>query len=75
MAFALEGFSRLPIQQLVFTKLDETTRQGGLFTLALKARKPVAYLATGQEVPDDLHVATVRALTQGITGREEPTVA
>ncbi|MEZ4648998.1 MAG: hypothetical protein R3E97_09490 [Candidatus Eisenbacteria bacterium] len=75
MAFALEGFSRLPIRHLVFTKLDETTRQGGLFTLALKARKPVAYLATGQEVPDDLHVATVEALTQGITGREEPTVA
>lgn len=75
MAFALEGFSRLPIRHLIFTKLDETTRRGGLFTLALKARRPVAYLGTGQEVPDDLLAATARGLTEGIAETEGRTVA
>lgn len=74
MAFALEGFSRLPLRHLIFTKLDETTRRGGLFTLALKARRPVSYLGTGQEVPDDLFVATPGDLTEGI-GEEERSVA
>ena len=75
MAFALEGFSRLPIRHLVFTKLDETTRRAGIFTVALKARRPVAYLGTGQEVPDDLQAATPRALTDGIAETEERAVA
>jgi len=65
-ALALERFSMLPIRHLIFTKLDETTRRGGLFTVALKAARPVSYLGTGQEVPDDLEEATIAGLTEVI---------
>ncbi|MCA9729822.1 MAG: flagellar GTP-binding protein, partial [Candidatus Eisenbacteria bacterium] len=65
-ALALDRFSVLPIRHLAFTKLDETTRRGGVFTVALKASRPVSYLGTGQEVPDDLEEATVAGLTEAI---------
>lgn len=68
LALALEAFSLLPVRHLVFTKLDEATSRGGVFTTALKARRPVSYLGTGQEVPDDLEAATLEALTQGLEG-------
>jgi flagellar biosynthesis protein FlhF len=73
---ALESFSRLPIRHLIFTKLDETTRRGGVFTLAVKSRRPVSYVGTGQEVPDDLEPANVARLTEGLLeeapGAERP---
>jgi flagellar biosynthesis protein FlhF len=66
LAHALDAFSVLPIRHLVFTKLDETTSRGAMFTTALKARCPVSWLGTGQEVPDDLEAATSSALTHGL---------
>lgn len=66
LALALDAFSVLPVHHLVFTKLDEATSRGGVFTTALKARRPVSWLGTGQGVPDDLEVATAAALTHGL---------
>ncbi len=66
LALALDAFSVLPIRHLLFTKLDEATSRGGMFTTALKARCPVSWLGTGQEVPDDLEAATRAALTDGL---------
>ncbi len=71
LALALEAFSILPIGHLLFTKIDEATGRGGAFTTALKARRPVSWLGTGQEVPDDLEEATVGALTDGLVGGGE----
>jgi flagellar biosynthesis protein FlhF len=68
LALALDSFCRLPVRHLLFTKLDEATSHGALFTTALKARRPVSYLGTGQEVPDDLTPATPELLTRGILG-------
>jgi flagellar biosynthesis protein FlhF len=66
LAHALDAFSVLPVRHLVFTKLDEATSRGGMYTTALKARCPVSWLGTGQEVPDDLEAATAEALTHGL---------
>jgi flagellar biosynthesis protein FlhF len=66
LALALDAFSGLPIRHLIFTKLDEATSRGGMYTTALKARCPVSWLGTGQEVPDDLEAATPAALTHGL---------
>jgi len=51
------NFSILPIDTFVFTKLDETNNLGNLFSLIYNVKKPISYLSTGQEVPDDLMVA------------------
>ncbi|MCI5967933.1 flagellar biosynthesis protein FlhF [Helicobacter sp.] len=51
-------FSTLGIDTLVFTKLDETHSYGNVFSLIYETKKPVSYFSTGQEVPNDLSVAT-----------------
>jgi flagellar biosynthesis protein FlhF len=51
------NFSILPIDTLIFTKLDETVTLGNIFSLIYNVKKPVSYLSIGQEVPDDLMVA------------------
>lgn len=66
LAWALDEFSVLPLRHLVFTKIDEARPSAGLFTVALKANRPVSYLGTGQEVPDDLIVPTPRGLLDGL---------
>lgn len=43
---------------LVLTKLDETTAYGAAVSLACRTGLPVSYLTTGQNVPEDLEVAT-----------------
>ena len=70
LALAWDAFSLLPISHLIFTKVDEATAMGGAFSTALKARRPVSYLGTGQEVPDDLVPATAERLTRGFPGGE-----
>lgn len=65
-------FASLPVRRLVFSKLDETTQYGPIFTLAQRTGMPVSYLCTGQCVPDDLDPATPASmadlLLDGLTG-------
>ncbi|TLD89142.1 flagellar biosynthesis protein FlhF [Helicobacter sp. MIT 05-5294] len=51
-------FSTLGIDTLLFTKLDETHSYGNIFSLIYDTKKPVSYFSVGQEVPNDLNVAT-----------------
>ncbi|BDG07999.1 flagellar biosynthesis protein FlhF [Anaeromyxobacter paludicola] len=41
--------------RLVFTKLDEAAGPGGILALAARVDRPVACIADGQRVPEDLH--------------------
>lgn len=54
----LETFSDLPLDNFIFTKLDETYDLSDMINFLIKHKKPVAYLSTGQEIPEDLRVAT-----------------
>ncbi len=53
-----ENFETLNIDTVIFTKLDETRGFGNLFSFALETRKPISYFSVGQEVPEDLVVAS-----------------
>ena len=64
------NFSILPIDTLVFTKLDETKTYGNIFSLLLDTKKPVSYFSIGQEVPDDLMEAGADYLLKGILNKE-----
>jgi len=59
-----DNFSILPIDTLIFTKLDETKKIGNIFSLVYDEKKPISYFSIGQEVPDDLIVATSEYLVQ-----------
>jgi len=54
----LEIFSIFPIQNFVFTKLDETDNLSDMLDFSIKHKTPIAYLSVGQEIPDDLMVGT-----------------
>jgi len=51
------NYSRLNIDSLTFTKLDETISFGNLISFAHKTKKSITYFSVGQNVPDDLIVS------------------
>ena len=58
----LEKFQAVPIDRLIFTKLDECTTYGAILNQLFRSKIPVSYFTNGQQVPDDLMVATLEKL-------------
>jgi flagellar biosynthesis protein FlhF len=54
----VQRFSCVPIKSYIFTKLDETDEYAPLFNQLLRDRKPLSYLTNGQNVPEDIELAT-----------------
>ena len=52
------NFAALGVDTVMFTKLDETTGFGNIFSLAYETKKPISYFSVGQEVPEDLVCAS-----------------
>ncbi|WP_258359708.1 flagellar biosynthesis protein FlhF [Moorella sulfitireducens] len=63
---ALENFRCLNYSRLIFTKIDETSCPGVIFPAAAAAGVPLAYISTGQDVPDDLEAADPHLLARRI---------
>lgn len=57
----------VPINRMIFTKLDETRFYGAFVNLMNNFQIPLAYYAAGQNVPDDLEVPEARTLAEKIT--------
>jgi len=54
----LSRFEGLRIDHIILTKMDECRRFGFLFDLMEKMNKPVPYVTTGQNVPNDIAEVT-----------------
>ncbi|MBI2432820.1 MAG: flagellar biosynthesis protein FlhF [Candidatus Hydrogenedentes bacterium] len=54
----VSNFSCVRPTAVVFTKLDETSQYGGLFSMVMEAGLKLSYFSIGQNVPDDIRVAT-----------------
>ena len=52
-----EKYSMVGINNISFTKLDETKSYGSLISFTHQSKKSISYLSIGQNVPDDLIVA------------------
>lgn len=52
------AFGDLDIKNFILTKLDETSDLSDLINFLIKEKKPVAYISTGQRIPEDLEVAS-----------------
>lgn len=57
----------VPINRMIFTKLDETRYYGAFLNLMNNFQIPLSYYATGQNVPDDLEIPEVHSLAERIT--------
>ena len=53
-----ERFEIFRPSSLLFTRVDETACFGTAFSLSVRQAKPISFLGTGQDIPDDLAPAT-----------------
>lgn len=64
-----KNFSSLGIDTLIITKFDETKVFGNIFSLIYETNIPLSFFSIGQEVPDDIEIATsdflVRCILEG----------
>lgn len=63
---AIRKFEMYGADCLAITKLDETTRPGATLETILDCDLPLAYLGTGQRVPEDIQIATPDTLANRI---------
>lgn len=71
MKVIYEQFSKIAISKFIFTKVDETANYGAMVNLIADSAIGVAYLTNGQNVPDDIVVATPALITNTILGVDE----
>jgi flagellar biosynthesis protein FlhF len=57
----------VPINRMIFTKLDETRFYGSFLNLMNNFQIPLSYCSIGQNVPDDLEIPNANALADRIT--------
>ncbi|MBI3359200.1 MAG: hypothetical protein HY201_00620 [Nitrospirae bacterium] len=62
----IDHFSAVPINRLLFTKLDETKRHGHLFGVIRKRGIKPSYLTMGQRVPEDMEEATPDKISEWV---------
>jgi flagellar biosynthesis protein FlhF len=62
LAEVAQRFEKLRPSRLIFTKLDETCTYGPILSTLVRVKRPISYLGTGQEVPQDLELATSRRI-------------
>ncbi len=63
---AIERFSDVRIDKIIFTKLDEAAHVGVVLNVVRKVNKALSYVTTGQDVPRDIEVGHGRKLAQMI---------
>ncbi|MCZ6679164.1 MAG: flagellar biosynthesis protein FlhF [Candidatus Poribacteria bacterium] len=58
----VDRFGTVGVDQLMFTKLDESTCYGSILNVSARTKKPISYLTTGQDVAEDIELATHRRI-------------
>ncbi|CAH0213644.1 Flagellar biosynthesis protein FlhF [Peribacillus sp. Bi96] len=64
-------FSAIPIKQVIFTKADETSTFGAIFNFIHAHKLGAAYITNGQNVPDDIEIATSSQVLKMAFGAEK----
>ncbi|MFT5721353.1 MAG: flagellar biosynthesis protein FlhF [Motiliproteus sp.] len=78
---ACDYFKPLGLNAVVLSKIDESLSLGEVISTLVEQRLPVAYLADGQKIPDNIEVAKAKSLVSravvlasGRAARREPVV-
>ena len=66
------SYSILGINNLIYTKLDETKSFGNIISFAYKIKKSICYLSVGQNVPDDLRCVDDKYLVDCFMNKSIP---
>jgi flagellar biosynthesis protein FlhF len=68
LARVIDRYEIFQPKKLLFTRLDETDRLGALVSEAARRALPISFLATGQQVPDDLEPAVKETIADKVRG-------
>ncbi len=71
MKVIYEQFSKITISKFIFTKADETANYGEMVNLIVDTGIGVAYLTNGQNVPDDIVIASPSLIANTTLGVDE----
>ena len=72
MISSSDRFENLPFNSYIFTKLDETEDLSPMINFLILKGKPVSYFTTGQQVPEDIEIASKKKLASFLlSGIEE----
>jgi len=55
-------FNALPIRSYIFTKLDEAGDASPMVNFLVSQQKPVSYFSIGQQVPEDIEIASKKKI-------------
>ena len=64
----ISNYSFIQDYKLIMTKLDETGMWGNILNIANYAKKPIAYMTIGQNVPEDICEADMQQIAENIVG-------
>lgn len=64
----VDKYGKITDYQLIFTKLDETDAMGNLLNLKLYTEVPIAYVACGQNVPEDIETFNPQKIVKQLLG-------
>ncbi|MCR5476516.1 MAG: flagellar biosynthesis protein FlhF [Lachnospiraceae bacterium] len=67
----VDNYREISDFQLIFTKLDETSSLGNLLNMRLYSGAPIAYITTGQNVPDDIELFNAQKMVKQLLGGVE----
>jgi flagellar biosynthesis protein FlhF len=67
---AVQRFSEVRVDKIIFTKLDEAAHVGVVLNVIRKVNKSLSYVTTGQSVPNDIEVGRGRMLAKMILGEK-----
>jgi len=68
---AVAAFSKVRVDRILFTKVDEAATVGLVLNVARQVGKSISYLTTGQDVPYDIEVFRGGRLAKMILGRSD----
>jgi len=68
MLDVIDRMGVVPVSCLLFTKLDETLTYGNLMNAVLDFDRPLSFITTGQNVPNDIEVAQSERIARLLVG-------
>lgn len=68
MVGLFEQFKQIPLKEVIFTKMDETSQYGSILSITLPNEIGIAYMTNGQDVPDDLVKPNPSLISELIVG-------
>lgn len=66
----VNGYKELGYENVIITKLDETSVYGALYNIERAAEKPIRFITVGQNVPDDIKQPSKEEIIKFIFGEE-----